>query len=176
MKKLTRLTFVSLVLVLVLVPNFGLAQTTPTTGALIGNVTDPQGSPLPGVTVTVTSPQLQGTRTAVTDARGEYILPTLPPGTYRAQYELGGVKTSVRENIVVNLNQQTKVNVPMQLALSETVVVNASTVVVDPTQTTMQTNFKEDHLKYAVVGSSNRSYQSVLAQAPGVGGPNGQGE
>lgn len=172
MKNSSRLTFVALALALLLIPNFGMAQTSRTTGALIGIVTDGQGNPLPGVTVTVTSPQLQGARTAVTDTKGEYILPTLPPGTYRAQYELNGIKTAVRENIVVNLNQQTKVNVPMQLALSETVIVNASTIVVDPTQTATQTNFKEDHLKYAVVGSTNRSYQSVLAQAPGVGGPN----
>src|SRR6202035_5368720 len=80
MKNLSRLTFVALALALLLIPNFGMAQTSRTTGALIGIVTDGQGNPLPGVTVTVTSPQLQGARTAVTDAKGEYILPTLPPG------------------------------------------------------------------------------------------------
>ena len=88
MKNSSRLTFVALALALLLIPNFGMAQTSRTTGALIGIVTDGQGNPLPGVAVTVTSPQLQGARTAATDTKGEYNLPTLPPGTYRAQYEL----------------------------------------------------------------------------------------
>ncbi len=40
------------------------AQTTPT-GSITGQVVDAQGAVLPGVTVSVTSPALQGTRTAV---------------------------------------------------------------------------------------------------------------
>jgi hypothetical protein len=173
MTKFSRFTMLSLAVVLLLVPAFGFAQTSRTTGALQGIVTDPSGAPLPGVTVTVTSPQLQGTRTAVSDANGEYTFPILPPGTYRAEYALQGIKTVVRENIQINLNQTTKLNVPMQMAVTETVTVTASQVVVDPTQTTQQQNFKEDHLKYASIGSANRSYQSVLAQAANVGGANG---
>ena len=34
------------------------------------------------VTVSAMSPQLQGTRTAVTDSTGTFRFPTLPPGTY----------------------------------------------------------------------------------------------
>ena len=38
-----------------------------TTGQIVGTVIDAQGGVLPGVTVTATSPQLQGARTSVTD-------------------------------------------------------------------------------------------------------------
>lgn len=149
-----------------LIPLAAFAQTSRTTGALIGTVTDPQGGPLPGVTVTATSPQLQGSRTAVTDEKGEYILPTLPPGTYRLEYVLQGLPTVTRDNVTVSLNQTTKLNVPMQIVASEVVTVTAAQVVVDPTRTTSQTNFNQEHLKYGVVGSANRSYQNVLFQAP----------
>ena len=53
------------------------------TGTIRGAAVDSQGLSLPGVTVTVGSPSLQGTRTAVTDINGNYSLPQLPPGTTR---------------------------------------------------------------------------------------------
>jgi len=169
MTKFARFTTLSLIVALVLVP-MGFAQTSRTTGALIGTVTDNSGNPLPGVTVTVTSPTLQGSRSAVTDATGDYVLPLLPPGFYRAEYALQGIKSVVRDNVQINLTQSTKVDIGMQMAVTETVTVTANSVVVDPTQTTQQQNFKQDHLKYAVIGSANRTYQNVLQQAAGVAG------
>jgi outer membrane receptor protein involved in Fe transport len=151
------------------------AQVSRTTGALTGLVTDAQGSALPGVTVTITSPQLQGTRDAITDAQGQYTFPLLPPGTYNASYALSGLRTITRENIAVSLNQTTKINVPMQLEASETVTVSGNQVVVDPTQTQTQQNFKQEHLEYGVVGAANRSYQNVLFQAAGTASGAGGG-
>src|SRR5262247_4089883 len=60
------------------------------TGTISGRVTDPQGLALPGVTVTVSSPNLQGTRSAVSSANGDYILPFLPAGMYEVKFELSG--------------------------------------------------------------------------------------
>ncbi|HOM94984.1 MAG TPA: carboxypeptidase-like regulatory domain-containing protein, partial [Candidatus Saccharicenans sp.] len=50
------------------------------TGAITGTVIDEAGAPLPGVTVTLSGPSLMGIRTYVTDARGVYRFPALPPG------------------------------------------------------------------------------------------------
>src|SRR5512139_1477157 len=66
-----------------------LAQTTPT-GILTGKVTDPDGLVLPGVTVTVSSPSLQGTRSVVTSENGDYIIPFLPAGEYNVVFDLSG--------------------------------------------------------------------------------------
>lgn len=57
-----------------------LAQTNPT-GVIKGRVADAQGGVLPGVTVTVSSPSLQGVRMAVTSANGDYTLPFLSAAT-----------------------------------------------------------------------------------------------
>ncbi|HEX7150623.1 MAG TPA: TonB-dependent receptor [Thermoanaerobaculia bacterium] len=168
MRKLFRSTALFMVLSLVTFAAF--AQTSGTTGALRGQVTDTAGAPLPGVTVTITSPQLQGTRVAVTDEQGQYLFPLLPSGTYRAEYALSGIRNATRDGIQINVQRATDINVQMQLAVSETVVVTASQVVVDPTQTQTQQTFREDHLKYASIGSGNRSYQNVLQQAAAVGG------
>ena len=52
-----------------------------TTGALTGVVTG-EGRGLAGVTVTIASPSLQGTRSTTTSESGAYSFAALPPGTY----------------------------------------------------------------------------------------------
>ena len=147
-----------------------------TTGTLFGVVTDGDGSALPGVTVTVSSPSLQGTRSVVTNAAGEYSFPILPPGVYRIEYALPSFEPLVRQGVVVNLDQASKVSVVLSLTrVTEDVTVTADTVVIDPTQTNTQVNLKEDHLKYATVGLAQRSYQNVTLEAPGVTSQAGAG-
>ena len=53
-----------------------------TTGRIVGRVLDSTGAAIPGVTVSATSPSLQGANTATTDGEGGYRFPLLPPGTY----------------------------------------------------------------------------------------------
>src|SRR6266850_4530583 len=60
------------------------------TGTMRGTVKDQQGLAVPGVTVTVTSPALQGQRVLVTGPDGSFTLQSLPPGTYQIQYTLDG--------------------------------------------------------------------------------------
>ena len=43
----------------------------------------PRDLALPGVTVSVTSPNLQGIRSTVTSEIGDYVVTLLPPGTTR---------------------------------------------------------------------------------------------
>ena len=51
------------------------------TGTITGIVQSSDGLSLPGVTVTASSPSLQGQRTAVTDVNGVYFIKGLPTGT-----------------------------------------------------------------------------------------------
>src|SRR5688572_477346 len=67
-----------------------------TTTSLMGTVTS-DGKALPGVSVTVSSPSLQGTRTAVTGEGGGYTFPALPPGVYTVQFQLEGMNTVTRK-------------------------------------------------------------------------------
>jgi hypothetical protein len=73
------------------------------TGSLTGTVTS-DGAPLPGATVTVTSPHLQGTRTAVTDANGNYNFVGLPPGEYPVRIELSGLQTTRTTHVSLSGN------------------------------------------------------------------------
>lgn len=56
------------------------------TGTISGHVTDPSGLAVPDVKVTVAAPVLQGLRTVLTPANGDYIVPFLPPGDYSVKF------------------------------------------------------------------------------------------
>src|SRR3954453_24048295 len=55
---------------------------TATTGTIEGSVTDVNGAVVPGVTVTVTSPNLIRAQSSTTDGEGHFRLLTRPPGKY----------------------------------------------------------------------------------------------
>src|SRR5687767_13360389 len=84
------------------------------TGVLTGVASDPEGLPVPGVTVTVTSPALQGSRTVVTDEIGVYLFRGLPPGGYRVRFELSGL-SAIEEAIDVPLGATAKLDAKLSL-------------------------------------------------------------
>lgn len=135
------------------------------TGTLTGTVVDQDRLVLPGVTVTVTSPALQGDRTTVTDGNGLYSIPGLPPGTYTINFELVGMQTVMRENTVVPLGGAANVDATMGLAtLTEAVTVTAEapTVLVTPTA---GANYTAQELDRIAVG---RTPARIAELAPGV--------
>src|SRR3954451_4217282 len=92
-----------LVISMLLVAGAALAQTAES-GAINGTVAQ-AGTPLPGVTVEVRSPNLQGVRTEVTDATGKFRFNLLPPGDYTLTSTLSGFSTVTQKNIHVGINR-----------------------------------------------------------------------
>ncbi len=153
--------------VVLLIPDTVTAQTIgATTGAINGRVVDASDAVLPGVTVTISAPQMQGTQTAVTNEEGNYRFPGIPPGTYRVQYELTGFATVVREGIRVTLGFTATLNVTMQVSsLAETVTVTGESPVVDVTSTKTSTNY--DFRELASIPSA-RDMWAILGESPGI--------
>ena len=83
------------------------AQTT--TGTISGRIVDGQGLALPGVTVTVTGPNLQGTLSVVSAENGDYIIPRVPPGTYSVSFDLSGFERQ-QKSVSVALSQALTLN------------------------------------------------------------------
>ena len=136
-----------------------------TTGSVNGTVTDNSGAVLPGVTVTATGPAVMGVQTAVTNEQGQYRFPTLPPGTYRLEYQLAGFGTVVRDQIVVSIGFTATINVQLQVAtLNETVTVTGASPVVDTQNTNIQTNFTQEMIKSL---PNARDIWALIAVAPG---------
>src|SRR5690349_15526282 len=86
------------------------------TGTITGLVTSQDAAPLPGVTVTASSPALQETREAVSDVNGIYYLRALPPGTYTVQFTLAGFQSAVRDEVVVNLGGAADIDASLPVA------------------------------------------------------------
>ncbi|HEY2906402.1 MAG TPA: carboxypeptidase regulatory-like domain-containing protein, partial [Vicinamibacterales bacterium] len=137
-----------------------------TTGAINGKVTDASGAVLPGVTVSITSPSMQGTRTDVTAADGIYRFSAIPPGEYKVTYELGGFETQIREALRVGLGFTATVNIELRVArLSESVTVSGQSPVVDVATTKTSTNFDAQQL--AALPNA-RDFWAILAAAPAI--------
>src|SRR5918993_5734404 len=69
-------------------------------GGIAGRVSSADGQPLPGASVSVSSPALQGERSAVSDVNGVFRIPGLPPGDYVVTIEMSGMTTVERRATV----------------------------------------------------------------------------
>ena len=108
----------------------GYAQTR---SMMTGAIRDSSGAVLPGVTVTLTGPNLLGgPKTTVTNQDGVYRLPELTPGTYDLTAELQGFQIVKRTGLQVPFAATLTVDVMMPVGtVTETLVVSASTPGVD---------------------------------------------
>jgi hypothetical protein len=146
------------------------AQTT--TATLTGRVVDKDGLSLPGVTIKVESPALQGILSVVSSENGDYIVPLLPPGTYKVTFELSGFEQQ-EKSVTLAPTQTLPMNITMGIAgLSESVEVRAATAEVLTQTAQVATNFKQD---FIATLPTNRDINSVVLRAPGVhpSGPSG---
>lgn len=148
------------VLAILLVSTAAFAQTT---SSLVGTATT-EGAPLPGVTVTISSPALQGTRTTVTGDNGGYVFPALPPGNYTVRFELEGLQT-VTKTANLALATQGRADADLRVsAVAEAITVTASAPSVLETPQ-VATNIEAELQEELPVG---RTVLAAALLAPGV--------
>ena len=105
------------------------------TGVITGTITSNDGLSMPGATISVASPALQGTLSAVTDVNGIYVVRGLPPGEYVVTIEMDGMATQKRPT-GVELGRTVTLDVamaPASVAEQVTVRGDAAPVVTNPT-------------------------------------------
>jgi len=140
------------------------AQGNPT-GAIRGAVTDPDGLALPGVTVTVTSPALQGARTVVTSANGDFNIPFLPPGAYTVTVELQGFAVQ-KQTIGVAMAETQPMQIKLALAsVTETITVTGSASTEVLKTGTIAETYSASKVDTLPMG---RTMESAVLLAPGV--------
>jgi len=149
------------VLALLLVAASAFAQTT----ATINGTATTDGNPLPGVTVTISSPAMQGTRTAVTGGAGGYTFNGVPPGSYTVKFELAGMQT-VTKKVSVGVSQVGEANADLKVAsVSEAITVTAAAPSVLETPT-VSANITGKTMETLPI--QTRSPVNTAALAPGV--------
>ena len=123
------------------------AQTGQTFGEVVGKITDDQNGVLPGVTVTLTGPNVMGAPTAVSGTNGMYRFPAVNTGTYTLKFDIAGFAPLVRTGIVVPVRQTITVDAQMKLAsLQETVTVSGSSPTVDVENTKVGARLSQEIL------------------------------
>src|SRR5215470_11289237 len=160
MKSGYRFTLVLAVCLLLVAP-IVVAQTT---GTIEGTVTDQSGGALPGVTVEITSPNLQGTRVATTGNDGRFRFVSVPPGAYKVTANLSGMGT-VSKTGNVTLDSTLTVNMQMTVSAKEAITVTGEAPLVDTASTTTGTNYQAKVIDKLPV---QRNYASIVLSQPGV--------
>jgi TonB family protein len=95
----------------------------PAAGQMLGEVSDPSGGVIPGVTITVTSVATRAFWTAVTNSGGRFHFANLPAGAYDLTATLAGFRT-FKATVQVASNETLSAGIRLRLgALSETVTV-----------------------------------------------------
>ena len=67
------------------------------TGVISGTVADPSGQAIPGAAVTLINESTADLRSAATDTAGNFVFPSVLPGTYTVKVEAKGFSTLERK-------------------------------------------------------------------------------
>ena len=137
------------------------------TATLSGTITDQNDAVVPGVNVAVISIAQGFQRSATTNREGAYVVPSLPPGVYTVKAEREGFTTAEVPDVVLNVNDQVKLDIPLKLGTlsSSTVDVLSTPPLLDQSPavgTTVDQQFVQN------VPLNGRSFQSLLTLSPGV--------
>jgi hypothetical protein len=150
-------------LCLLLLPALSFAQQT---GVVTGKVIGTDGLVLPGVTVEARAEALPAPRVTVTDGVGTYRLLAMPPGICNVTFELSGM-AKVTKEVLVQLNQDTVLDVTMSVAgVTETVTVAGTIVpVIEKDSTAIKSGVSSETIRSLPVG---QEYRDLLKLVPGV--------
>ena len=102
------------------------------TGEIAGIVRDSTQAAVSGTTVTVTNEATQETKTVASNVSGDYLVATLPPGSYRIVARKDGFRTIEREHAVLTALQSLRVDFTLEVGqVSERVTVTGEVTQVD---------------------------------------------
>ncbi len=145
------------------------------TGRILGSVFDQSGGAIAGATVSVIDTARGITRTLTTDEAGEYNAPNLIPGNYTVRAEAKGFKRLDRQNVVIEVGKEVRVDLTVQPGEQEqTVTVTEAVPLVETTNATLGGTLENSEITDLPL--NGRDYQNLLALRPGVmlqpgGGP-----
>jgi hypothetical protein len=95
-------------------------------GTITGTITDPTGAIVAGATIRIVSESTNASQQAATSSAGTYGFFNLPIGLYNVAVEANGFRRAEMKGVRVEVNQQSKVDVILQVGeLAQTVEVAA---------------------------------------------------
>lgn len=124
--------------------------------SLQGTVTDPSGSAIAGARVVLANDESKIERTTDTDARGEYRLLALPPGTYKLTVNFRGFSQYVQTGLQLLVNTPATVNVQLKVgATTENITVTSEAPALNAVDASLGNSFGETQVKEVPIEARN---------------------
>jgi hypothetical protein len=160
-----RLSLLALVVALLL-SAATLAQTTISTGSIVGTVTDPSDAVVGGAKVLITNKGTSQVITMTTTSSGTFASGALTPGNYMVRVEASGFRTA-EMGVVVQVNTTASASVKLALGQSSQVVeVQASGLAVNTEQATVQGVLTSEQIENLPI--NGRNFLDLAQLEPGV--------
>ena len=134
---------------------------------LSGVVTDPSGSRVPGAKVILESATEKASRDTVTDSSGEYVIPAIPPGTYKLTVNASGFQSRTMTAVNLTSGQGSTLNVSLELArATQEVSVTQAPPLLETTTATLGSTI--DSHQFTDLPQLGRNFTSMVNILPGV--------
>jgi hypothetical protein len=162
------------VLAIVLLPTFCLTlparlAAQAVTGTILGTATDASGARVADATVVATNALTDEKHTTKTNATGDYIVPALPVGTWRVEVEAQGFKRYVRQGIVLEVNQNARVDGSLEVGqTTQQVLVTGDAALVDTHE--VQLGNVVNTREITELPLNGRNVYALVGMLPGVTG------
>src|SRR5277367_894195 len=136
-------------------------------GSISGTVTDQSGAAIPMARVTITDQQRNVSRVLTTDSSGAYAAPDLIPSTYTVRVEFQGFKNADRRDLLLEVGQDVRLDVPMQTGdQTETVVVTGEAAALNTTNAELGGSLSNQVINDLPL--NGRNFENLLDLRPGV--------
>ncbi|HKW35225.1 MAG TPA: TonB-dependent receptor [Candidatus Acidoferrum sp.] len=137
------------------------------TGTISGIVTDPSGAAIAGAEILVENDATRVQVSGKTNEEGIYVIPNLPPGSYRVQVSKVGFKTIIKPDIVLNVQDALAINFALPLgAVSEIVTIQGGAPLVNTESAAVSTVIDRQFVENLPL--NGRSFNTLLQLTPGV--------
>jgi hypothetical protein len=136
-------------------------------GTVSGIVLDPSGAVIAGADVLIVNDATAVQYPGKTNGEGYYVVPNIPPGTYRIQVSNSGFKTIIKPDIVIHVQDALAVNFTLPVgAASEIVTVTGGAPLVNTENAAVSTVVDRTYVENMPL--NGRSVQDLILLTPGV--------
>jgi hypothetical protein len=136
-------------------------------GRIVGTITDANGGAVTGATVTILDVQRGTSRPLTTDETGAYNAPNLTPGSYKVRAEFKGFKITERQNIVLEVGQELRVDLTLQPGeQAQTITVTEQVPLVETTNAELGGTLQNEVINDLPL--NGRNFENLLDLRPGV--------
>jgi len=137
-----------------------------TAGEISGVITDPSGSVVPGVNISLINPSTNTTRSVKTNESGLYVIPAIQPAIYTLKVELSGFRAIERKEIAVQVGSSNRIDFILEVGEITSIIEVSGGAPVLQTETTSVGTVIENR-RIVELPLNGRNYLQLASLIPG---------